>query len=143
MRKAALFGLAVLVLGAPLPASAGDLEAAVGEWRTPDFNGIVEIFTCGDALCGRIVTSDALKTDPWLTDAKNPDPKQRGRRLLGLTFLTGFSGGPRDWKGGRLYRPEDGAIYRGSLRLESLDRLVLTGCLVALLCQSQTWTRVR
>lgn len=49
--------------------------------------------------------------------------------------------GPNSWKGD-LYNPEDGKTYTGKITFESADQLTLSGCLVAFLCQSETWTRI-
>ncbi len=32
-------------------------------------------------------------------------------------FLSGFSGGPTQWKGGRVYNPDDGGTYKGTIKL--------------------------
>ena len=47
---------------------------------------------------------------------------------------------PRQWTGGRLYNPEDGRDYKGSLQLRSDSTLVVSGC-VLFVCQTQVWRR--
>ena len=113
-----------------------------GTWRTP-IGGEVTIEACGKALCGRLVSSPLLKTNPDLRDQKNPDPNLRDRRLKGIMILTSFTGGPTKWSNGRIYNAEDGRTYSGSIALVSPTTLTLRGCLVAFLCRSQTWTRIR
>jgi uncharacterized protein (DUF2147 family) len=49
--------------------------------------------------------------------------------------------GPNSWKGD-LFNPEDGKTYTGKITYETPNQLTLTGCLVAFLCQSETWTRI-
>ncbi len=49
--------------------------------------------------------------------------------------------GPNSWKGD-LYNPEDGKTYTGKITFDSANQLTLSGCLVAFLCQSETWTRI-
>jgi uncharacterized protein (DUF2147 family) len=44
------------------------------------------------------------------------------------------------WAGGRLYNPEDGRDYKGSLTLRSPEQLVVDGC-VLFICQTQVWRR--
>lgn len=124
---------------------AGPLAAAeiTGLWQTPSRGGEVEISRCGASLCGRLVSSDGLKDDPDLKDVRNRDAALRERRLKGLTILTGFSGGPREWTGGSIYNAEDGKTYSGSITLMGDNSLSLRGCVVAPLCKSQTWTRIR
>jgi uncharacterized protein (DUF2147 family) len=48
---------------------------------------------------------------------------------------------PGRWAGGRLYNPEDGRDYKGSLQLRSESTLVVSGC-VLFVCQTQVWRRV-
>ena len=47
---------------------------------------------------------------------------------------------PGVWRGGRLYNPEDGRDYKGSLALPAADRLVVDGCMLVF-CQNQVWRR--
>lgn len=122
------------------PALAAD---PTGLWQTPTRGGQVEIVKCGAGLCGRIISSEGLAANPALKDEKNADPAQRGRALKNLTFLTGFSGGPKEWSGGTIYNAEDGKTYSGTITLENDNTLKLRGCVVVPLCKTQTWTRLR
>ncbi len=47
---------------------------------------------------------------------------------------------PGQWNGGRLYNPEDGRDYKGSLQLRSDSTVVVSGCEL-FLCQTQVWRR--
>lgn len=140
MRKGLIAIVAGLVGLAASPALAAD---ATGLWLTATKGGQVEITQCGKSLCGRLVSSEGLKADPNLKDVKNQDAKLRDRPLKGLVFLTGFTGGPKEWTGGKIYNAEDGKTYSGSITLASDDTLKLSGCVMSVLCQSQTWTRLR
>lgn len=139
--------LAILALGTLLavPAVAAPAIAAepTGLWQTPTRGGQVEIFKCGASLCGRLVSSEGLRADPNLKDLNNANASLRARGLKGLTILTGFSGGPKEWTGGNIYNAEDGKTYSGSITLDGDDTLKLRGCVVAPLCKTQTWTRLR
>jgi len=48
---------------------------------------------------------------------------------------------PNQWKGD-LFNPENSKIYSGAVMLDKPNQLTLKGCLIAFLCQSETWTRV-
>ncbi|MGR7997078.1 DUF2147 domain-containing protein [Xanthobacter sp. ZOL 2024] len=122
------------------PALAAD---PTGLWQTPTRGGQVEITHCGNALCGRLVSSEGLKADPALKDVHNQNAGLRGRALKGLTILTGFTGGPSEWTGGSIYNADDGKTYSGSIVLDGDNRLKLRGCVIAPLCKTQTWTRLR
>lgn len=129
-------GLAGLAL--TTPAIAAD---AGGRWLTPT-GATVEIYNCGSALCGRIVTSDALRKNPDMRDTKNSNAGLRTRPVKGLVMLSGFTGGPAKWSGGQVYNPQDGRTYSGSVELTAPDKLKLTGCALAIFCKSQEWKRV-
>ena len=127
MRRA-LLGLGLALAGA---ASAQPLGGIVGEWWTPGFNARVRIERCGDAVCGRIV---------WLWD-ETPKGVADKSPLLGRLVIDRMQPAEAGvWRGGRLYNPEDGRDYKGSLALPAPDRLVVDGC-VLVFCQTQIWRR--
>lgn len=124
----------LLLLAAP-----GD---ATGTWRTPR-GAQIALAPCGASLCGRIVSLQPLPGNPRQLDVRNSDAKLRTRPLKGLTMLSGFTGGPPRWTGGKVYNPEDGRTYSGRIELVDANTLKLTGCALAVFCRSQSWTRVR
>ncbi|QRG05489.1 DUF2147 domain-containing protein [Xanthobacter dioxanivorans] len=136
-RLFAAFALCMLMTA---PALAAD---PTGLWQTPSRSGQVEISRCGANLCGRLVSSEGLKADPALKDVNNSNASLRSRPLKGVTILSGFSGGPKEWTGGSIYNAEDGKTYSGSITLDGDDTLKLRGCIVAPLCKTQSWTRLR
>lgn len=135
--------IAAVAVGLAAASPALAASPAEGTWRTPTRDGRVELYACGAALCGRLVTSAGIAENPALADAQNRDPALRSRPLKGLVMLQGFTGGPLEWKGGSVYNPEDGGTYRGTIKLVGPDTLKLTGCIVFPLCKTQTWTRVK
>ena len=122
------------------PALAADVA---GLWQTPTNGGQVEISHCGNSLCGKLVNSNHIRENPALKDVKNKDESQRGRTLKNLQMLYDFTGGPTKWKGGKVYNPDDGGTYSGTIELLSDSQLKLKGCIVAPLCKTQVWTRLR
>ena len=138
MLRIAALSLALATFAAT-PALASDI---VGRWVTPS-KGQVEIFKCGAALCGKLITSPRLDQEPHLTDELNKDASKRGRKLKGMTFLEGFGGGPTVFSGGKLYNPEDGAVYAGTITVVDAATLKLKGCVVAPLCKTQVWKRMK
>ena len=140
MKTSVLTALAVAAAALASPALAGD---PTGLWQTPTNGGQVRIERCGNALCGTLVTSAAIRANPGQLDVKNKDEAQRGRTLRGLRMLSGFTGGPTEWRGGSVYNPEDGGTYRGTITMTNDNTLRLRGCIVAPLCKTQTWTRVQ
>ena len=134
-----------LALAASLATLASPALAAdpTGLWQTPTNGGQVRIARCGPALCGTLVTSDHIRREPTARDENNKDTAQRSRTLRGLPMLTGFTGGPTEWRGGSVYNPADGGTYRGTITMTGDNALRLRGCIVAPLCKTQTWTRIQ
>src|SRR5690606_19953122 len=114
MKTSVLTALAVAAAALAAPALAGD---PTGLWQTPTNGGQVRIERCGNALCGTLVTSAAIRANPGQLDVKNKDEAQRSRTLRGLRMLSGFTGGPTEWRGGSVYNPEDGGTYRGTITM--------------------------
>ncbi len=125
--RSALLGL-LLVSAAH---AASEPETIVGEWWTPGFNARGRIEACGEAMCGRIV---------WLWDEAPKDIADKNS-LIGRVVIDGMKSTQAGrWSGGRLYNPEDGRDYKGSISLRSPGQLVVDGC-VLFLCQTQVWRR--
>jgi len=140
MRKAIiapLFLISSLAFGAVAQA-----EDVIGRWRNPAEAGDLLIYPCGDKVCAKGVPTDPAKVAKDMKDIKNKNPELRSRSLNGLEVMRGFAGGPKVWSGGSIYRPADGNTYSGKMELVDPNTLKLTGCVVAPLCQSQTWKRV-
>lgn len=122
------------------PALAAD---ATGLWQTPTNGGQVEIARCGNSLCGKLVSSNHIRENPALKDVRNKDESQRVRTLKNLQMLYDFTGGPTKWTGGKVYNPDDGGTYSGTIELIGENQLKLKGCIVAPFCKTQVWTRLR
>jgi len=134
----ALFAAAILAT--PAAAMAADIT---GLWATSSDNGRVQIYTCGKALCGKLVDADQIRANPNQTDQYNKDASKRGRKVKGLVLFSGYTGGPTVWEGGEIYDPKTGDTGRkGKLTLKSANALEVKGCLAAFLCRTQHWTRV-
>lgn len=140
MRPALLAAVFTAAAALAAPALASD---PTGLWQTPTNGGQVRISRCGQALCGTLVTSDAIRANPGVLDTENADRAQRSRTLRNLPMLRGFTGGPTEWRNGSVYNPADGRTYRGTITMDGDNRLRLRGCVVAPLCKTQTWTRIQ
>lgn len=130
--------LALLVLGSAAARAAGPIE---GDWLTDDHKGVVRIAPCGNQVCGWIAR--VLDSGPNVPtrDLNNPNPRLRGRPILGMETLSGFSGAGGDYGGGRAYDPKSGRFYRASLALNPDGSLNVTGC-VLFICETKRWTRL-
>lgn len=132
-----------LMLGLATALPAQNADAALGRWRTETRNAIVEIQRCGPSICGRVISSDALRTNPDLRDARNSDKALRNRPIRGLQILSGFKVDGAGWTGGKIYNAEDGKTYSADVTPVGADQLKVRGCVFRPLCKTQTWTRVR
>jgi len=137
---AAALALSSAALAVAAPALAQDVT---GLWQTQTNGGQVEISRCGNSLCGKLVTSNHIKTDPTVKDEKNKDASLRGRTLKNMQMLYDFTGGPTKWTGGKVYNAADGGTYSGTITLLSANELKLKGCIVAPLCKTEKWTRLK
>lgn len=133
MRYAALFTIALITSTAFVQANDSSKSLTpFGEWWTPGFNARVRLEPCADAVCGRIV---------WMWDESPKDIAVKNA-LVGRTVVEGMrTVASGRWSGGRLYNPEDGRNYKGSLELQTPTRLVVDGC-VLFICKMQIWRRV-
>ena len=132
-----------MILLMAVAAAAVGPDAAIGRWQTETKHGIVEIAPCGASLCGKLVGSDGLRANPDLRDINNKDASLRGRRLVGITMLQGFTRGTTDWSGGTVYNAADGGTYKATVTPIDANTLKMKGCIVWPLCKSETWTRIR
>ena len=113
-------------------------EDVTGTWLTANGLSHVRVAPCGASRCGTIVWTKALARD-----THNPDPSQRDRNLVGLRIFANGQAAENGWTG-TLYNPLDGRTYSGKMRVKGAGELELSGCVLAgLICQSQTWTRIR
>ena len=119
-------------------------ERLTGIWFTEDKEGAVEIYPCGQALCGKLVWFKPSAAPQAGVDERNPKPERRGQSLCNLQFMGGFTresnGG---YSSGWIYSPRHGATFSASLNPGATrDELVVRGYFVfSLFGQSQTWHR--
>jgi len=124
-------------------AAAVSPDSAIGRWRTETRNGVIEVERCGASICGKLLSSDGLRTNPDMRDINNKDASLRGRKLMNLQILSGFTRSDGAWTGGRIYNGEDGGTYKATVTPIDADHLKVKGCIIWPLCKSQTWTRIR
>ncbi len=121
-------------------------QAPYGLWMPEDGESKVEIFPCGEAMCGRVawMLEGNDEEGKALTDIYNPNPALRETPVLGLVIMTDIK--PTDeenvWRG-LVYNPQDGRTYDFWLKVKSDVQITIQGCgLYNLICQTHTWDRV-
>ncbi len=122
MKKFTLSIVAATALSVSCGALAAD--AIYGVWgRDGHPTDKLEFFDCSGKLCAKGLLP--------LPDGSPPP----------LILRQAAKTGPNSWKGD-LFNPEDGKTYTGKITYDAPNQLTLSGCLVAFLCQSETWTRI-
>lgn len=117
-----------------------------GTWLTEDGRAKIRVDRCGPGsanICGKVVW---LRIPNWddgtpRTDAKNPDPKKRSRPMIGLQLMSNLQA-EEDGFAGEIYNADSGKIYQVTVERQSASELNVQGCVMKLLCGSQTWTKV-
>jgi uncharacterized protein (DUF2147 family) len=142
---AACISIGLFALTAIAPARAADLSP-LGTWYTASGESQVRITNCGGALCGALVWLK-VPNDPATgrpkTDKNNADASKQGRPLLGVEIILGMRpSGANAWSGS-LYNAEDGKTYSGAFTMTGTNTADLKGCVMSVLCKSQTWTRAK
>lgn len=120
-------------------------NAILGEWLTAGGESRIRIFlTDSVTFGGKIVwLRDPLKNGKPVLDDKNPDASLRGREVLGMVLLRGFSyDGDGVWSGGKIYDPKSGNDYSAKMALVDGGNLDLRGyVLIPLFGRTERWTR--
>src|SRR5258708_7159010 len=98
MHRAYLNLAAAAFLAGSAVASTESAPEPTGRWLTQSGRGVVEIFPCGDKICGRIawLLEATLKDGNPVTDQHNPKPELQTRPVCGLQMMGGFTRGEGD-----------------------------------------------
>jgi uncharacterized protein (DUF2147 family) len=113
-----------------------------GLWLTEAQDGHVSIEDCGDGTpCGKLVwvSSEAPESE---LDFRNKDEALRDRALIGVPIIWGFEKAKKNWKGGKIYNPEDGRTFNSTVRRLENGTLKVKGC-VGPICITNIWTPVQ
>lgn len=148
-RTAALAaGMAALgVLSAAPATAAAPAHDPSGTWLTQDGKARIRVEKCGPQeknLCGYAVWLKTPLNDEGKprVDFRNPDPKKRARASLGHQLILGLKLNEDVHYEGKIYNAEDGKFYDVTIWSDEPEELTVKGCLIAFLCQSQTWKKV-
>ena len=127
------------------PAIALPSDEPSGTWLTEDGRARIRVERCGarlEQVCGYVVwiknTLDAKRRE--VIDAQNPDPSKRSRPVLGHQLILGLSLSSDERFHGQIYNADNGKSYEITLWRASADELKIKGCMMSILCATQTWT---
>ena len=124
--------LLILGLAAALP-SAAMAQDATGLWRTEATQEgylEVQIEPCGEGLCGTILRARDLQGQ------EQPYPHV-GRWMIRDMTPTGAG----TWANGQIWDPRNDRTFRSRMQLTGRT-LAVSGCVLGIFCQNQTWQRV-
>lgn len=120
-------------------------ESIKGLWLTQNERSAILIQECEDnkeEMCGKVawIIAGGMKYD-----SKNPDESLRERPICGLQILRGFEQSPEDpekWVDGKIYKADDGEMYKANLKLLEGERLRVHGYVgIPLFGKTQIWRR--
>ncbi len=98
-----------------------------GTWMRPSTGAQVKFYPCGGKLCGKIVAVKAASS----------------AREVGTVIVKGaVKTGEAEWKGS-LLDTDNGKTYTGVITLVGADGLNLKGCALGIICEGETWRRVK
>jgi uncharacterized protein (DUF2147 family) len=122
-----------LLLAAASPAPVPD--KSVGIWQNPQGSVRVQSRHCGANMCGTVV---------WANDKAKADAAKGGTaNLIGLDLFQNFSVDAKGLWHGKVYVPDIGKTFTGTVTVVNENTLKGEGCLIGHLgCKSQVWTRV-
>ena len=142
--------LIVVLAGMLFTAANAGAASLQGLWKTDGGKSLVEIYPCGETLCGKItwLKETAYPTDDAMAgkikvDREKHDSALRGRPIVGLQIMRGFRAtGEQTWGDGTIYDPENGKTYKCKLTLTAPDRLEVRGYIgVSLFGRTTVWDR--
>lgn len=135
--------LTFALLTATTAAYAAKAPDPSGLWLTENKRAAIRVEKCGASICGKIAW---IIPGGMTRDTKNPDASMRNRSLCNLEILSGFTqntGNAKVWEGGKIYKADEGGIYRATVSAISDNELYVRGYIgLPLLGKSQTWSRV-
>jgi uncharacterized protein (DUF2147 family) len=115
-------------------------EAIAGEWLTEGKDGRVRFTKAADGTYTGVLTWSIKPAK----DGKNPDPKLRGRSVVGIVLMWHLTYNDGEYEDGYCYNPEDGNTYRMSAHVLSASAMTIHGYLaIPLFGRTQKWTRYR
>jgi uncharacterized protein (DUF2147 family) len=124
-----------------LTAAAQGEKGVLGVWKNPT-GSTIQIYRCGPNVCAKVIAISSKA--PSRVDSENPEKALRTRPICGLEIGRSFHlTGPDQAQGGKLYDPESGNTYSGSM-ISDGDILKLRGYIgLSLFGRTETWTRAQ
>jgi len=122
---AGVFALSALSAGS---ASADMADKALGNWLRTSEGWVVNFYMCGDKLCGKVTSGEGVD-------------KNSGGPVVGVNMLFDLEKVDENrWKG-KMYDPKGGGTYAGHVKVLDDNTVKMSGCMMGVMCRSETWKR--
>ncbi len=109
-------------------------NAIIGKWLAyPKKNVIIDVFRDHDEFKGKLIwfndNDDKTKPMNVRLDEKNPDPKLRSRKVIGLEVLNHLYYNPKNkrWENGKIYDAKSGRTWDTSAFITKDSTLEVRG----------------
>ena len=116
-----------------------------GVWLTQDGDAKIKISQCVTGLCGTIIWLKAPidpSTGKPQVDDKNANPSLAKRPIIGINIFSEMKAAPGSKWSGKIYNADNGKTYSTELTVAAPRKLEVRGCVLAVLCGSETWTKL-
>lgn len=116
-------------------------ESILGYWATSQ--SIVKVSNCDKKLCATIehIFVDKGVDPKSILDTNNRNKSLRDRTLIGINLLENFdmvSSDITELKGGKIYDPGRGRIFKSNLYFLENGNLKVEGCMMGI-CDYEEW----
>ena len=134
MTRTRLLWIAVIFTMSIANAPAPHVSGAI--WRNPSNSVHIRAQTCDDRICGVVV---------WANEKAKADARRGGLdQLVGAQLFRDFHQQKQGVWRGRVFVPDIGQTFSGSIRVLGEGRMEAKGCVIGRLgCRSQILTRVQ
>lgn len=139
--------LIILFLSVSISKAQNNPDAILGKWMIDKGNCLVEVYKVKNEYRAKILWFDVKNKKPidqW-TDDKNPEPKLRSRKLLGMEVVNKLHFDPAtgEWIDGVIYDATSGKKWDSIVWLTKLNQLKVKGYWVfKFLSQTKTFNKV-
>ncbi len=121
-------------------------DAILGVWANSSNRGHIQIYKQEGKYYGKIIwlKHPYDQTGKPKVDYHNPDETERNKQLLGLVMLRDFIYENEEWKGGKIYNPQDGKEYKSNIKLTDDKTMSVRGYIgISFFGKTERFVRVR
>ncbi|MCW2412777.1 MULTISPECIES: DUF2147 domain-containing protein [unclassified Sphingobium] len=135
MRLHASLGLLIASAALGTSTALAAESESLGIWTNPQRSVQVRAHRCGTAMCGTVIqASEKARADARKGGVDN---------LIGARLFSGFVPEKENVWRGKVFVPDIGKTFSGTITLVNERTLSAQGCLIGRIgCRSQVWTRV-